>query len=398
MISDARYRWAIVGYTLLIQAVSIGIQIYCFALFALPWLDEFDAPRRDVMLAISLQQIGVGVVSPLVGHAIDRYPMRRIVLTGLVLLAAGLLLVSQASTLWQIQVIYATVLPLGVTMMSNLPAQTLVTRWFTASRGTAMGISASGSNLGGVLFPVIVAAWLAVLGWRETLIWLAALSLLLVGPLTWLLLRRSPPAPAALSSAGSVDGRIWTTREILSTARFWIPVLGIVPLITAFGAVQFNLGALSRDLGYDPDTAARLLALSSVCMILGKFAFGTLGDFLDHRKLYWVSVLLMTASLVLLMGEPSLWLLGLGVVCLGAAGGGILPLMAMIFSTRFGIASFGRVMGLVMMGFTLSAVGPLLAGWVYDRTGSYDGAFVAFVILFIPVAAAMRWLPGPERG
>ncbi len=398
MITDSSYRWVVVAYTLLIQAVSIGIQVYCFALFAVPWLEEFGAPRRDVMLAVSLQQVGVGLVSPFVGRAIDRYPMQRIVLTGLALLVAGLVMVSQARALWQIHVVYATVLPLGLAMTSNLPAQTLVTRWFLANRGVAIGISAAGTNLGGVLFPLLVAGWLALWGWRETMLGLALLSLVLVAPLTLLLLRRQPPKPAAAPAAGSLDGRIWSSREILATPMFWIPVLAIIPMITAFGAVQFNLGAFSQDLGFDADTAAGLLALSSVCMILGKFLFGALGDLLDHRKIYWISAALMVASLVVLQGRPSLWQLAVGVACLGAAGGGILPLMAMIFGARFGIASFGRVMGLVMLSFTLTAVGPLLAGWAHDLTGSYDAAFTAFIVLLLPVVIAMRWLPAPGSG
>jgi cyanate permease len=247
-----------------------------------------------------------------------------------------------------------------------------------------------------MLFPMLVVSWLALWGWRETLIWLAIMGVVMVAPLTWLLLRRSPPVPTETPAPDSVDGRIWTTREILTTPMFWIPVLALAPLTTAFGAVQFNLGAYSRDLGFDANTAARLLALSSLCMIVGKFFFGALGDRMDHRKLYWIAAAFMATAMVILQGQPPLWQLSVGVICVGAAGGGILPLMGMIFGSRFGVASFGRVMGFVMLSFSLSAVGPLLAGWVYDSTGSYDAAFLTFLALFIPVAIAMRWLPSAE--
>ena len=59
--SDDHYRWVVVAFTLLIQAFSLGILIYCFALFAVPWMDLFEAPRRDVMLAATLLQFGAGI-------------------------------------------------------------------------------------------------------------------------------------------------------------------------------------------------------------------------------------------------------------------------------------------------------------------------------------------------
>ena len=382
-----------VAYTLIIQAVSLGILVYCFALFAVPWLDEFNATRTYVMLTGSLLQFGVGVFSPFAGRAMDRFSLRSIILLGLALMCTGLVLVSQARSLWQIQLLYATIFPLAVALMGPLASQTLITNWFSDKRGFAFGLSATGTNLGGILFPLLAAGWLTLLGWRDTFIWLAVVSVVTVGPLTWLLLRRSPPATSAGQSADSVDGRFWSTRELLATSMFWIPLLCILPLTLTFGAVLLNLGAYSRDLGFDGDTAAQLLALSSLSMILGKFFFGGLGDRLDHRKLYWVAALLMATAMLILQGEPSIWVLAVGVVCVGLAGGGILPLMGLIFGARFGVASFGRVMGFAMLGFTVGATGPLLAGWVYDLNGSYDLAFLPFLASILPAVIAMRWLP-----
>jgi MFS family permease len=392
-LTDSQYKWIVVAYTLIIQAVSLGILVYCFALFAVPWLDEFNAPRTSVMLTGSLLQFGVGVFSPFAGLAMDRFSLRSIILLGLALMVTGLILVSHAHSLWQIQLVYATIFPLAVTLMGPLASQTLITNWFSDKRGFAFGLSATGTNLGGIVFPLLAAGWLAWLGWRDTFIWLAVVSVVAVGPLTWLLLRRSPPATSAGQSADSVDGRFWSTRELLTTSMFWIPLLCLLPLTLTFGAVLLNLGAYSRDLGFDGDTTAQLLALSSLAMILGKFFFGGLGDRLDHRKLYWVAALFMATAMLILQGEPSIWVLAVGVVCVGLAGGGILPLMGLIFGARFGVASFGRVMGFAMLGFTVAATGPLLAGWVYDLTGSYDSAFLLFLASILPAVIAMRWLP-----
>lgn len=392
---DNTYRWVVVGYTLIIQAVSLGVLLYSFALFAVPWLDLFAASRSDVMLTASLLQFGVGIASPLVGRLMDRHPMHWIVLGGLALMLAGLVLAARAQALWQLQLLYATVFPVSMALMGTLASQTLITRWFTEQRGLAIGISATGTNLGGIVFPLLVASWLTLYGWRETLLWLAVVSLLLVAPLTWLVLRREPPARHPDAAAGHFDSRLWTTREILTTARFWLPVLCMLPLLLAFGAVQFNIGAYAGDLGFGTDVAARLVAVSAVCMVLGKFFFGGLGDRLDHRLLYWLSLAFMACAMVVLQSGGSLWVLTAGVVCVGLSGGGLLPLLGLIFGARFGVASFGRVMGLVMLSVTVSSLGPLLAGWAYDLTGGYDAAFMLFLGLFLPAGIAIRWLPAP---
>jgi MFS family permease len=188
---------------------------------------------------------------------------------------------------------------------------------------------------------------------------------------------------------------LWSTREILSTRLFWIPGTGVVPLSVAFGAVQYNLGVLSRDLGMSTDAAANLIALHAVCMILGKFFFGGVGDRLDHRYIFWIASALMSFALFALQGETSVPVLVVGIVFMGLAGGGILPFFGVVFGARFGAVSFGRVMGFAMLTMTLGSLGPLLAGWTYDLTGSYDLAFQGFLALLLPAAIAMVWLPKP---
>ncbi|MDA1075513.1 MAG: MFS transporter [Proteobacteria bacterium] len=391
--SDAHYRWVVVAYTMMIQAVSLGILIYSFTLFAVPWLDEFGSLRRDVMLTIALLQFGTGLASPFVGRALDRFRLRSIVLTGLAFMLLGLAGVHVSQTLWQLQIVYASLFPLSTALMGTLTSQTLIARWFNKRRGLAIGISATGTNIGGMVFPMLVGLWLVEMGWRDTVFWLGVVAAVVVGPATWLILSREPPKPVPDDHVSFNDERQWSTREILTNSMFWIPVVCMLPLNTAFGAIQFNLGAYSRDLGLQPTDAASLVVLSSICMILGKFFFGGLADRLDHRRLYWISAFFMALALFILRADPSVPMVVAGVICMGLSGGGILPLMGVVFGSRFGVASFGRVMGLVMLTITFGAAGPLIAGWLYDLTGSYATAFTLFLISFLPAVVAIHWMP-----
>lgn len=396
------YGWTVVGLTLAFQAVTIGILIYCFALFVVPWLETFDVSRGRVMLTITVLQLGVGLLSPLAGRAMDALPMRALVIGGACALSAGLWLTSMATAMWQIIALYALLMPLGMAMAGPLAAQTLVTRWFLDKRGMALGISAIGTSIGGFGFPFLTAALIEHFGWRQAMQVLSLLALIMIIPLAGFILRRQPPPPAALpvdahpEGRQSIEARQWQVTEILRAPMFWIAVVAFLPTNAAFGAMQFNLGALTQDLGHPTSYAALLISLSSLAMIVGKFAFGAAADRVDHRWLYYIMAIGMAGALLMLMGTPALLTLILAATLMGMAGGGILTLMAVVYGSRFGAASFGRVMGLGMLFITMASLGPLFSGWVFDRSGSYDIAFGLFALLFLPAAIAMYRLPAPR--
>ena len=392
LISDHYYRWIVLLYGVVLQAISVGTIIYCFALFTLPWLDEFGSSRRDLMLTIALLQIGAGVLGPLAGRALDTFPLRWVILTGLASMVLALALAQQVTALWQLWLIYATLLPVAMTLMGTLASQTLVSRWFTDNRGFALGVSAIGTNVGGIILPIFVSAWLLHVGWRGTLNNLLILAVAVVLPLTLLILSRSPAAATRELDKDDVDQRVWTTKEILTTSLFWIPFCGLAPLSMAFGTLQFNLGIIVQDIGLDGDVTAGLIALTSVSMVLWKLFFGVMGDRVDHRKLYWVANAATIVAVLLIMNAQSLEVLVIATFATGISGGGILPLMGLMYSYRFGVASFGRVMGFGMLTIMAGAISPIGAGWVYDLYGSYSYAFIALIIIMLPSGIAMAWL------
>lgn len=395
------YRWLVVLFTMLMQAVSYGILVYSFALFVMPWSTAFDAERTSVMMTVFVLQIGMGVISPFAGRMLDHYPSRWLVTGGGLLLTVCLLLVSVASSLWQITLIYALLLPIAITLTGPIAAQTIITKWFSQQRGLAIGVSAVGTSVGGFLVPILTSALLVGMEWRSVLQYLALLALFLVCPLAWLILRRIAPADrtadvgisepdvAIESPLPDEIQRNWTTREILSTRNFWLPVIAMLPLNMAFSGVQFNLAAYAQDLGNSVAQAAWLISLMSLAMISGKLFFGYMADRVEHRNLYWLAAGFMCLNLTLLQGEPSYFILALCSISMGVSVGGLLPLIGMIYGQRFGVRSFGRVVGLVTMILTIGGFGPLIAGAVFDATGNYDAAFMLFLVLLIPAALGM---------
>jgi MFS family permease len=394
---DMNYRWYIVALTMVNQAISVGILIYCFALFAVPWLEDYAISRGTVMLAIFSLQIVAGLVSPLLGRLFDQYPIRNLVVIGAISTSLGLLALSQAVYFWQVALAYTTLLPIGMVLCGTLASQSLVSKWFTSNRSIALGVSAMGTSIGGFIFPLVTVSLFAKFDVQTTLLMLSALSFVLLVPLNLYILRIPPPEiESSVEISESLNTKVWTNAEILKTRTFWIPVLSFIPINAAFGGVQFNLGAYVGDLGFDQQMAAQLISITSVSMIAGKFLFGSLGDKVDHRKLYWIMSVALAGSLLLYQGSPDRIELFLAASLQGLATGGILPMMGIMYASRFGTLSFGRVLGFVNLFLMIGSFGSIFSGWIFDISQSYDYAFWTFFFLLLPAAIAMRWLPQPN--
>ncbi len=391
-----QYRWIIVAVTLVNQALALGIMIYSFALFVVPWLETFGIGRGEAMTAIFAFQVTVGLMSPIFGRMMDHYSMRLLVTAGGILSASGLFVISQATSFWVIILVHATLLPVGMILCGTLASQTMVSKWFTEKRGLAIGISSMGTSLGGLTIPIVTNGLIEMTNWQDAVLYLGIVMLAVVVPLNLIILRVKPPSPESANKGSEhLDNKAWSNRDILTTRNFWLPVVGLIPINAAFGGVQFNLGAYVSDLGFTQEFAAQLIALMSISMIVGKFFFGSLGDRIDHRKLYWLMTCLLLTALFFYEGSPARTSLMLAVSLQGFATGGVMPMMAIMYASRFGTFSFGRVLGFVNMFLMIGSFGSIFSGWVFDMTQSYDYAFWMFAAGLLPCMVAMAFLPPP---
>lgn len=400
------YGWNIVGAGLVFQAVTFGLIFFSFTFWVEPWMVDFEISRTTVMWAFTAFNLGMGVMAPFAGRAMDKMSIRALVCSGSVCFASGLALASLATAFWQIIAIYATVITLGVILTSSLPAQTLAAKWFRANRGLAIGLVAVGTSIGGFLLPPVVAGLIADLGWRSANVILAGGAVLIVVPLVWLVVRNSPedkgvaPEPERISADGShveLEFPDWTTAMILRQSSFWVPIGAFFPMMLAVSSIQANLAPFSSDLGIDATRAAGLMSTLALTMIFGKLFFGAMADRWDHRILFWISAAAMWVSIFLFDTMPGYSLMVVASGVFGFAIGGFLPLLGAIFASRFGPHAFGRVMGLTGPFLTITSIGPVATGWVRDASGSYSMAFEAFLVLIVPAAVIMFFLRPPSE-
>ncbi|MFU8816467.1 MAG: MFS transporter [Pseudomonadales bacterium] len=392
------YGWNVLGTAMLFQAAVYGFTVYTFTFWVEPWVGEFGAARGEIMLAMFFAQVLSGAVAPFAGRAFDVLSMRHVIAAALLFFGLCQILVSFATAVWQIVALYALFTAVGLVAAGSMAGQILAVRWFASRRGLAMGWVATGTSIGGFALPPLVATLLVSFGWRTAHVIVGLSVLFIVLPIVYLLVRNAPSqtdlATQAAPAAADSNHPAWSTASILRSRDFWAVILVVVPLLTAFSAVQMNLAPIARDLGVGAQQAAFMMSLLSGTMIGGKLFFGAMADRWDLRPLFALSLICMASGLLLLNGSPSYSLLLLASVMFGLAVGGYLPLLGAVIGARFGSASFGRVRGLTWPFITLSAIGAPLAGMLRDLTGSYQGAlwlfFATLGISVLAVAVLMR--------
>lgn len=392
------YRWVVVAITVLNQAVVTGISLYCFAIFSIPWLEQFDISRGQLTLAITSLMVANGLAAPFIGHRLDKMSLLGPVIAGYLLFCGGLGLLSFATAYWQIIVIYATFFAVGQILAGTLVSQILINRWFASDNGLALGISATGTSVGGILFPLAVAQALPTFGLSAVFQYLALVFVVVLIPANYVVLRTQPPSRGHErgSGAGAVaPAPVWTTNEILRSMAFWIPLIVLLSVATSFVAIQANLGAHLNDLDYSASFTGQMIAVISAMMIVGKLLYGKLADRLDHAYLLLFMGGMSIVAITLLMSTSAKAPLLTAAVLLGIASGGLIPVQGVVFVARFGLASFGKVMGLVMLVMVVGSLGSVYAAWIYDLVGSYHYAFVSFIVMTLPGLFLLRWLPPP---
>ncbi|MEN3976946.1 MFS transporter [Emcibacter sp. SYSU 3D8] len=395
------YGWNVIAIAIAFQAILFGFTISSYTLWVNVWAESFRAPLTDFMIGITIFIMIQGGLAPFAGKAMDKFSIRLLVTIGVIGSAAGIALISLVTAPWQIVALYSTLIAFGTLLAGPLAAQTLAAKWFRGRRGFAIGISTVGTSLGATLMPPVVTKLFLEYGWRDTHLILAAAALLLVGPPVWWIIRNGPeemgiePDPEShisVARAATAAFPEWTTATILREPTFWIMVISLVPMATALTGVMHNLAPLAKDSGIDPLRASYLVSAAGGCAALGKIFFGLVTDRVDLRRLYWGANLTLFVAIWVFALQPAYPILLVASVLLGFAGGGFLPLLAAIISTRFGPGSFGRVMGLVGPFTVLTAFAPSAASHIRDLSGTFETALIALLAILVPAALVMVML------
>lgn len=362
---EPRYAWVVVWAAFFGLAVIFGIS-YSFAAFFAAFAGEFDAQRADVSLVFGLSGLVYFVLGAGAGMLADRFGPRVVSCAGMLLIAAGLVSSSLATSMSTIYLAYGAGIGVGIALVYT-PTIACVQPWFTQRRGLAAGLASAGIGAGTVVIPVLAALAIEQLQWRGALRVLAV-GVLVVGLGAALLLKRAPVSGA--SGTGQRPGA--SLGDALRSGRFWWLYLGVVAASPTMFIPFAHVSASARDMGIDEAQAVGLVGFIGVGSLVGRFVIGALADRLG--RILTLTLMQASAGLSFLLwyGAGGYVALAAFALWFGLSYGGIVSLLPAICMDLFGSRAVSSIIGTLYTGAALgNLLGPVTAGAVFDSTGHY---------------------------
>lgn len=406
----APYRWVILGVcTVLIGVVSIIW--HAFSVFLVALTGSFGWSRAETSLGFTIFVISSGVTGPNTGQLIARFGARRVVVIGGIVLAGGLAATSRMNALWQFYLCFGVIAGVGFSLSGWIPVVTLLQSWFRARLGLATGIASAGVGVGIMTLVPAIQTSITNLGWRTTYLLVGLLTLIVVLPIA-LFIREGPFAGrggARLGPRPEHDplvrdrawvSRPWTLRLALRSRRYWCLLGGVFLASFATQQLLAHHVAYLRGSGYSAITAATVIGVVGIASIPARIGWGVASDRFGREIVYSAGLLLVIVAIATLWLVPTLGFAGLPYIYAVLLGAGYVSSSTMpplLTADMFRGATYAAIFGGVSLASNLgSGVGALLAGFIYDHTGSYHLAFV-IATGGVVVSGVLIWLAAPRR-
>jgi MFS family permease len=384
--------------------VTLGLNYgfwYAYSVFLVAFLREFGWSRSVVAGAFSILVVVHGVSGPALGWLVERFGPRPVIASGGALLSVSLLMAAHLSAVWHLYLVIGILAALGISAAGWVPAVVLIRSWFPTHVGTALGISSAGIGVG--IFALVPFTQLMIdsLGWRWALRVLAVMVAAWIIPAALLLVRNAPPRAAAPSTIAAAPARPhWTVRTVLRSWKFWTTGVVFFAGSVATQMLLVHQVAYLVDHGVSALVGATLVGVVGIASIGGKTGWGTLSDRVGREPTYSLAfgcVALSVACLALAGAYPRTPLPYVYALLIGVGYAVTAPLTPAIASDLFGGPRFPRIFGLLhLMNSLGGAAGPWIAGWLFDRTGSYALALPLAAGMAL-LAPALLWVVAPRR-
>jgi predicted MFS family arabinose efflux permease len=301
----------------------------------------------------------------------------------------------------------------GLSGGGSLVLSVPIAKWFVRGRGRAMAIATLGNPIGGVIFVPLTQVLIDGVGWREAWLILALGGAAIMIPLGLVFLRRQPEdmgllpdgasaaqpvAPRAQSALPVPDPEVsWTRQQVVRTPTFWRLVFVFSVVLLGQSTVGVHRIPAFMDRGIDPTLVAYATALDAAAAAVSLFALGFLVDRFQVRYLGALGFVAVALAIFLTLRADAAPMMFASTATFGLGIGSSLLLQNYIWAAYYGRRNLGAIRGVVQpITLVFGGIGPPLAGYVRDVTGSYEAVWWGGLALVILGAAMLATSPRPK--
>ena len=409
------YGWMIVIVMASAGAVSMAMGSLNFGLFIKPMGDELGIGRAYFGWAQTARQVSSSVTSPTVGWLLDRFGSRILLPVAAIVTGGAMITLAFISSNWHLVALFAVMGLVGMSGPGALVTSVPILKWFVRRRGAAVAFVGLGIPVGAMIFVPLTQYFIDAWGWRTAWIVLAILGISIIVPLSLVFLRRRPEdmdllpdgLPLRANTVNAVDTSdephegleiSWTARDAMRTLPFWSLVVVFSMVALAIGTVAVHRIAAFMDRGLDPTLVSLATAFDAVCAGVATFAFGMLVRWVSVRILGAIGFCLLGLASVMTIYADYTSLMFLSMAVFGLGIGGMMFLQNFVWADYFGREFVGSIRGVVApITLTVGGIGPPLAGYVRDWTGSYNPVWWGGVCLMFLAALVILATTAPKN-
>lgn len=403
-----------------ISEIGFAVTLTGLSFFTPMVLAEFQShpefTTSSFLLYYTIYGLACAATMVVAAQLIDKLKANGLMIIGGAIAAAGLVLYAFAQSLWMF---YSAglIIGVGVGMSVQYVPIVVINRWFIEKRGTVLGAVLAGSGVGGVILGVVVPPLMGSIGWRSTMLVMAAI----MGVATIIpgifMIRNNPEDEGLAAYGAPPDDKLLTTakdewepgmsqQKALKNPWFWVLLAALTIFGITYGMTQHLVNYLNSDPWGVPVSAqviSTIVVMATVLLIPYKPLLGWVVDKLGLEKILVLAFAIASIGFIIFAFARTPWMFvaSMFFVAVGLAIGTVTP--PLIGERAFGQRDFSKLWGILGMAYPIGlSVGAALWGLIPDFTGTYFWGFVAvpvvtavYVIGFLLVIRKVRaiWVP-----
>ena len=394
--SGFSYGWVVVGAGAMMTCVAFGAML-SLAVFLQPISEAMGWSRSGVSAAATIDFLCMGLAAFFWGALSDRFGTRIVVLSGTLLLGAGLIVASQATTLWQFQLAFGVLIGIAAGSF-YAPMMAAASAWIEDHRSLAVALVSAGMGVAPLTVAPFASWLITTYDWRTAMLVIGIVALALLIPAS-LLVRPAPQAAASATAGGDGAPEVqWTAAQAFKTPQFITLALAHFACCAAHSGPIFHMVSYAMVCGIAPLTAVTVYSLAGFSGLGGRLLLGALADRLGAKQVLVGGLFVQALSIATYLAVGQLGEFYALSVVFGLAYGGVMPLYAVLVREYFGARIMGTVFGAVSAFASLGmALGPLAGGWVFDTFHAYNWLYVGSFAIGIAAVAVALSFPSAKR-